>query len=302
MAKLSAFPKCYMDDLCVTRSMSLFDWIDLAATLDVDGIELYPGFFTSFDDDYLDKILQHLKSKNLEAPMMCASPDFTQHDPAAREAEIEKEKQMIDLTARMGGRYCRVLSGQRREDVSREDGIRYTVESIKAVIPYAASRNVVLNMENHYKDGYWKYPEFAQHIDVFLDVINQIDSPWFGVNYDPSNAIICGEDPLEVLEAIKTRVITMHASDRYLISGTIEDLKKQDGSMGYAKNLRHGVIGKGLNDYDKIFSTLRQEGFDNWISIEDGENGMDELRESVRFLRAKMAQHFGPASGGRGEQ
>ena len=301
MAKLSVFPKCYMDELCVTRSMSLFDWIDLAATLDVDGIELYPGFFTSFDDDYLDKILQHLKSKNLEAPMMCASPDFTQHDAAAREAEIEKEKQMIDLTARMGGRYCRVLSGQRREDVSREDGIRYTVESIKTVIPYAASRNIVLNMENHYKDGYWKYPEFAQHIDVFLDVINQIDSPWFGVNYDPSNAIICGEDPLEVLAAIKHRVITMHASDRYLISGTIEDLKQQDGSMGYAKNLRHGVIGKGLNDYDKIFSTLRNEGFDNWISIEDGENGMDELRESVRFLRAKMSQHFGAASGGRGE-
>ena len=296
MAKLSVFPKCYMDELCVTRSMSLFDWIDLAATLDVDGIELYPGFFTSFDDDYLDKILQHLKSKNLEAPMMCASPDFTQHDAAAREAEIEKEKQMIDLTARMGGRYCRVLSGQRREDVSREDGIRYTVESINAVIPYAASRNIVLNMENHYKDGYWKYPEFAQHIDVFLDVINQIDSPWFGVNYDPSNAIICGEDPLEVLAAIKHRVITMHASDRYLISGTIEDLKQQDGSMGYAKNLRHGVIGKGLNDYDKIFSTLRNEGFDNWISIEDGENGMDELRESVRFLRGKMAQHFGGVS------
>lgn len=301
MAKLSAFPKCYMDDLCVTRSMSLFDWIDLAATLDVDGIELYPGFFTSFDDDYLDKIIQHLKSKNLEAPMMCASPDFTQHDAAAREAELEKERQMIDLTARMGGRYCRVLSGQRREDVSREDGIRYTVESIKAVIPYAASRNIILNMENHYKDGYWKYPEFAQHIDVFMDVINQIDSPWFGVNYDPSNAIICGEDPLEVLEAIKHRVITMHASDRYLISGTIEDLKQQDGSMGYAKNLRHGVIGKGLNDYDKIFSTLKNEGFDNWISIEDGENGMDELRESVRFLRGKMAQYFGPASAGRGE-
>ena len=128
MPKLSVFPKCYMDDLCVTRSMSLFDWIDLAATLDVDGIELYPGFFTSFDDDYLDKILQHLKSKNLEAPMMCASPDFTQHDAAARAAEIEKEKQMIDLTARMGGQYCRVLSGQRREDVSRADGIRYTVE------------------------------------------------------------------------------------------------------------------------------------------------------------------------------
>ncbi|MEO6725748.1 MAG: TIM barrel protein, partial [Blastocatellia bacterium] len=77
------------------------------------------------------------------------------------------------------------------------------------------------------------------------------------------------------------------------ISGTIEDLKSQDGSVGYAKNLRHGVIGKGLNDYDAIFSTLKKEGFNGWISIEDGENGMEELRESVQFLRAKMAEHFG---------
>ena len=296
MPKLSVFPKCYMDELCVTRTMSLFDWIDLAATLDVDGVEMYPGFFASFEPEYLDRIKQHLKAKNLEAPMMCASPDFTQHDPAARRAEIEREKQIIDITAQLGGRYCRVLSGQRRDDVSRADGVRYTVECIKEVIPYAAERNVILNMENHYKDGYWKFPEFAQHLDVFLEVIEQIDSPWFGVNFDPSNAIICGEDPLEVLAAVKHRVITMHASDRYLISGTLEDLKQQDGSMGYARNLKHGVIGKGLNDYDTIFSTLKQQGFDSWISIEDGENGMDELRESVKFLRGKIAQHFGPAA------
>jgi len=38
---------------------------------------------------------------------------------------------------------------------------------------------------------------------------------------------------------------------------------------------------------------LKKEGFNGWISIEDGENGMDELRESVQFLRGKMAEHFG---------
>lgn len=293
MPKLSAFPKCYMDDLCVTRTMSLFDWIDLAATLGVDGVEMYPGFFANFEPDYIAQIKQHAESKGLEIPMMCCSPDFTQHDPAARAAELEKEKFWIDLTAQLGGKFCRVLTGQRREDVSRADGVRYSVEGINASIAYAAERGIVLNMENHYKDGYWKYPEFAQHLDVFLEIINQIDSPWFGVNFDPSNSIICGEDPLDVLAAVKHRVVSMHASDRYLISGTIEDLKSQDGSMGYAKNLKHGVIGKGLNDYDAIFSTLKAEGFDGWISIEDGENGMDELRESVQFLRAKIAQHFG---------
>jgi sugar phosphate isomerase/epimerase len=284
-----------MDDLCVTRTMSLFDWIDLAATLGVDGVEMYPGFFANFEPDYVAKVKRHADSKGLQIPMMCCSPDFTQHDPAERAKELDKERFWIDLTHQLGGKFCRVLSGQRRDDVSREDGIRYTVECIKEVIPYAAERDIVLNMENHYKDGYWKFPEFAQHLDVFLDVINQpglVDSPWFGVNFDPSNSIICGEDPLVVLAAVKHRVVSMHASDRYLISGTIEDLKRQDGSMGYAKNLRHGVIGKGMNDYDTIFSTLKKEGFDGWISIEDGENGMDELRESVQFLRRKMAEHF----------
>ena len=293
MPKLSVFPKCYMDDLCVTRTMSLFEWIDLAATLGVDGVEMYPGFFANFEPEYIAQIKQHADTKGLEIPMMCCSPDFTQHDPAARAEELEKEKFWIDLTAQLGGKFCRVLTGQRREDVAREDGVRYSVEGIKAAIPYAAERGIVLNMENHYKDGYWKYPEFAQHLDVFLEIINQIDSPWFGVNFDPSNSIICGEDPLDVLAAVKHRVVTMHASDRYLLSGTIADLKSQDGALGYAKNLKHGVIGQGLNDYDAIFSTLKAEGFDGWISIEDGENGMDELRDSVRFLRAKISQYFG---------
>ena len=92
---------------------------------------------------------------------------------------------------------------------------------------------------------------------------------------------------------MKHRVVTMHASDRYLKTGTIEDLRKEEDSVGYAKRLSHGVIGKGMNDYDRIFSTLHSVGFNSWISIEDGINGMDELRESVKFLRAKMELHFG---------
>jgi sugar phosphate isomerase/epimerase len=85
----------------------------------------------------------------------------------------------------------------------------------------------------------------------------------------------------------------MHASDRYLTSGTIEDLRKEEeDSVGYASRLAHGVIGKGINDYDAIFSSLSEVGFNSWISIEDGMNGLDELRESVRFLRTKIDRYF----------
>ena len=68
--------------------------------------------------------------------------------------------------------------------------------------------------------------------------------------------------------------------------------KKKVVQQGYAKRLSHGEIGKGLNDYDAIFSILKEVGFDSWISIEDGVDGMDQLERSVSFLRKKIAHYW----------
>jgi sugar phosphate isomerase/epimerase len=129
-------------------------------------------------------------------------------------------------------------------------------------------------------------------MDVFCELVDQVQSSHFGVNYDPSNTILAGEDPLELLRRVKHRVVTMHASDRFLMEGTIEDLRREEDSVGYAKRLSHGVIGKGLNDYDAIFTELKSVDFHGWISIEDGMNGMEELHESAQFLRQKVSQHW----------
>jgi sugar phosphate isomerase/epimerase len=258
--KLAAFPKCFMDELCIHKTMTLLEWIELAATLEVDGLEFYSGFFG--DDKELPfatkaKLTEH----GLEMPMLCCSPDFTQPDPVLLRGEIEREIAMIELTAFFNGKYCRVLSGQRRPGIAVNDGVRQVVGAIKELLPVAAQHQVILTMENHYKDSYWQYPEFAQKMTVFGEIVDQIESPWFGINYDPSNTILAGEDPLELLERFKHRVVSMHASDRFLKYGTIEDLRREEDSTGYAARLAHGVIGQGMNDYDKIFSTLRKAGF-----------------------------------------
>jgi sugar phosphate isomerase/epimerase len=289
--RLAVFPKGYVDELCIYRTMSLFEWIELAATLHVAGLEFYSGFLHD-NVPFLKKAKAYLERHHLQMPMMCCSPDFTQPDPILLQKEIDLEKRMIEITAFLGGRYCRVLSGQRRPELSRDAGIAKVVSIIKSLLPFAEKNGVLLVMENHYKDNYWQFPEFAQKMDVFVEIVNQIESPWFGVNYDPSNTILAGEDPIELLEKVKHRVVSMHASDRYLKSGTIEDLRKEEDSVGYATRLSHGVIGQGMNDYDKIFSILKSVGFDSWISIEDGLNGMDDLRKSVDFLNGKINQHF----------
>jgi sugar phosphate isomerase/epimerase len=298
--RLSAFPKCYLEDIAGSRSMSVFDWIEMARQLDADGLEMYEGFFTSLEPEYLDRVSDAIRSAGFDMPMLCCSPDFTNPDADARKRAIEHEAKMIEVTRRMGGprSVCRVLSGQRYPEITMDQGIEWVADSIQQLLPVARECDVVLGLENHYKDGFWKYPEFAQKKEVFLALLDAIpERVHFGVQYDPSNAIVAGDDPVDLLRHVASRVVSMHASDRYLAEGaTLEELRQTDGTIGYSPNLRHGVTGKGLNDYDAIFRILADHGYSGWISIEDGMNGLEEMAESLAFLRDKCAQYFPDAA------
>ncbi|QDV12682.1 Inosose dehydratase [Rosistilla oblonga] len=293
MPKLAAFPKAFMQALCKDGTMTVSQWIDLASKLDVQGLEWYAGFLEMADQSNWARFRSEVEGHGMVIPMMCCSPDFTHPDAAFRDAEIAKQKRWIDMTAALGGSYCRVLSGQRRPELSIEQGVQLAADSIEACLPYAQDQGTTLIIENHYKDDFWEFPEFAQQMDVFCMLVDRIDHPNFGVNYDPSNTYLAGEDPIELLKRVSRRVVTMHASDRYLKEGTLEDLRREEGgATGYAKRLSHGEIGKGLNDYDAIFSELRSVGFDGWVSIEDGVDGMDQLARSVDFLKRKIAEYW----------
>jgi len=291
--RISVFPKFQFDEL-VSGDVSFVQWLRDAAELGGEGVEHYDGFFRSFADKDVDPILRLLEETGQTTSMMCFSPDFTHPDRDERLRQVERQKAAIDLTAQLGSRHCRTLSGQRYPGLARDEGIARTLEGIRRSLDHAERRGVVLCMENHYKDGTWRFPEFAQPEDIFLEIIGQIESPYFGVQYDPSNAFVGGFDPVTFLEKVRHRVVTMHASDRYLAPGaTVDDLAAGDGSLGYASALKHGETGKGLNDYDAIFRLLADAGFDGWISVEAGMEGLEEIARSVTFLKRKRAEYFG---------
>jgi sugar phosphate isomerase/epimerase len=290
--RISLFPKCFFDEL-VDGRMSFEQWIRDAVNLGGEGVEHYDGFFRSLAPADVKPLARLMAETGQVTSMICFSPDFTHPDPEERRRQVERQKAAIDLTAELGARHCRTLSGQRYPDLTRSEGVARTLEGIRRSLEHAERRGITLCMENHYKDGTWRYPEFAQPEDIFLEIIDRIDSPFFGVQYDPSNATVGGFDPIRFLEKVRHRVVTMHASDRYLAPGaTLEDLRTADGATGYAAALRHGETGKGLNDYDAIFRLLAEVGFDGWISVEAGMAGLDEIRRSVEFLKGKRARYF----------
>jgi sugar phosphate isomerase/epimerase len=295
--KIAAFPKCYEYDIGLHRTMSVFDWIAMArAGLQVDGLEMYDRFLTSLEPEYLQKVAEAVHAAGFVIPMFLCSPDFTHPDTDERKKALDYEARMIAVARQLGGpgTVCRILSGQQRPGVGREQGIEWVVDAIQQLIPVARSADVVLGLENHYKDSQWNFVEFALKMDVFLEIVAAVDEREnFGVQYDPSNAVVAGEDPLELLAAVQGRVVSMHASDRYFKEGvTAEQIEQARGTMGYAPYLMHGVVGRGLNDYEAIFQILADSGFDGWISIEDGLNGLAEMQASVEYLHGLRQRYF----------
>jgi sugar phosphate isomerase/epimerase len=303
--RIAAFPKGYFDEILSGGGMTIEDFIRRAPSLELDGVELYPGFLADTSSAGLARLLALAEDTGVELPMMCSSPDFTDPRPGAWERAVGEMRELVDVMVALapGPRWRTVsfLSAHPSPEVGEEEGIARAVAGIQAVLAYAAPRGVWAVMENHYKDGLWNYPEFAQSGRRFLAVVRQIDSPWFGVNFDPSNAIVAGEDPLELLGHVVGQVRSVGASDRSLRPGhRMEELEAHRG-RGYPEALQHGVVGQGLNDYPTILSTLSAAGFGGWISIEDGESqgeqGFADIHASARYLAGLVDRYWPPTDG-----
>ncbi|MFD5224271.1 sugar phosphate isomerase/epimerase family protein [Microbacterium sp. NPDC058342] len=295
--RISVFPKGDLDALAIHHTMTIFEWIDKARPLNAEGLELYGGMFLRTDDAFVDDVGAALADAGFEMPMMCLSPDLVHPDPDTRRREFDRQVEMMHVARRLGGPgvSARVLSGQRHPEVGVEEGVDRVVGAIHELLPLARELEMSLAIENHYKAPEWAYPEFAQRPEVFLAILDGVqDRASFGVQYDPSNAVVAGVDSADFLDQVVDRVITMQASDRFLAPGaSLESLRQSDGTLGYSPLLQHGVIGRGLNDYPRIFTALVDAGYDGWISIEDGVNGMEEMAESVEYLREARDRHFG---------
>jgi sugar phosphate isomerase/epimerase len=303
--RIAAFPKGFFHQLIALDGMSIEDFIRRAPGMGLSGVELYPKFLNGTDEAHIRHLRAVADGAGIELPLMCSSPDFVDPTPGAWDQAVAEMLKLVDVMDRLSPedswRSVRVLSGQAWPEVSEADGLSRAVEGIEAVVTYAAKKRVWVVLENHYKDGLWTYPEFAQSSARFLAIVGRISSPWFGVNFDPSNALVAGEDPLWLLDQVADRVRSVGASDRSLRAGfTLNDLRSHRG-QGYPDALHHGIVGGGLNDYDAIFARLAAAGFGGWVSIEDGEaggeQGFADIAASAAFLHGRIEAYWPTGTG-----
>ena len=161
-------------------AMTLDDFIEKAAALEVDAVELTSYYFPpDFTPAYVAGLKRHCHLLGIDVSTTPIRNTFTHPAGAEREKEIAHVKRWLDVAADLGSPAIRIFAGDAQKGQPEAEARRNCVECIEACTDYAARRGVFLALENHH--GVVAGP------DGLLEIVRAVKSDWFAVNLDTGN-------------------------------------------------------------------------------------------------------------------
>ncbi len=236
--------------------LDLLGFIDYAAARGVAGVELLDMFWSDVERE-LPQVKQRLADAGLEVAVYSISNNFIQPEAEARVRELGDLKRGVDLALELGVDLLRVFSGSARDDVSQEQGEAWILEGLSAGAAYAASRGVILALENHGR--------FAGRSDQVRAIIEQVGSPALRVNFDTGNFLPVGQDPVEAARELAAWTALVHLKDMRL-AGAGEAGHVFEAPDG--RKLTGSIIGEGLVDLAAVRAVMDGAGYAGWWSLE----------------------------------
>lgn len=174
--------------------MDMLGFINYAAKLDLDAAEL-TGYFMPYPltDEALNELKLRSHMLGLDISGGAIGNNFTNApSSAAGREQLKDVRYWIDRYATLGAPVIRVFGGKPATGISEAKAVENIIANMKIACDYAGERGVILGMENH---------DFLIDIDRMLPIVEAVDSPWFGVNFDSGN-IAQTNDPYKELKRI----------------------------------------------------------------------------------------------------
>ena len=242
-------------------AMTMEDFIRKAVELRVDGVDMTAYYLKSTDPAYLDG-LRHLAYKNaLPFSGSACGVSMVQADPAKRTQSLTEIKKWVDVTDRLGASHLRVFAGELPSGATLQQGVDWTVETMKAATDYSGKKGIMLGVEDH--NG------VTQRADVCLEIMQRVNSPYAGINLDVTNFIpTATQDVYAQIAACIPYATNTHIRDRF----------------EYNKN---------PVDLDRVWKLFANAGFKGYMSAEyegsDSDTGVPKLIAQIRTLCQKYS-------------
>jgi sugar phosphate isomerase/epimerase len=159
--------------------MSLDDFIDAAALMPLDAVELTAYYFAQTTNRYLADLKGHCTRLGLDVSGCATRNDFCLTGADALKKQIGDVKNWIEHTSRLGGKTLRIFAGQVAAGDKEDRARARCIEAIQEVCDHGAEHGVYVALENH--------GGITGTIDQMLALVKGVKHNWFGVNFDTGN-------------------------------------------------------------------------------------------------------------------
>lgn len=245
-------------------------------------------------DEKAAYILDYCRKKNVEISSLAFYPNTMDADPEKRQHNIAHLKRVIDASAKLGVNLVTTFIG-RDQSKTVEENIELFRQLWPDIIRYAEERKVRIGIENcpmlFGRDQWPGGQNLMTTPAIWRKLFAIIDSPYFGLNYDPSHFIWQQMDYIKPLYEFRDKIFHVHFKDIKLYPDKLNDC----GIMAYPLNYMSPKLpGYGDVNWGKYVSALTDIGYDGYacIEVEDKafESSREKILDSVRISKRYMDQ------------
>ena len=215
-------------------------------------------------------IRRELQSSRIGLSQFVHTPhDLSHPDEAKRRAAVEQWKKAVDIGAELGSPILNMVSAH---PFAMRDSVEIPRITTKPLVQKYATTNVPrgVDWDRNYNDYVGALRECAEacgkagvkmsvephpgrylaNHDGALRLLEHVDHPAIGINFDPSHTFPTGDFPNITVYRLGKRIIHLHVSDN-------------DGVTNV-----HWRPGMGKIDWVAMFQALKDVGYDGTVSIE----------------------------------
>ena len=192
-------------------------------------------------------------------------PSFVEHDAEDRQKRIEHTEAALRTAAKLGAPSISIPPGGPIPlDKPDEEAYEEFVDALQTVAETAEEVGVDVLVEPE--------PELLiETSEEFLELMERVDSPRVGCNFDAGHFFAVGEDPAELIDELSEYTGHYH----------IEDIPEDRTHV-------HTQLGEGGMDIDGFLEALESRGHEGFVTVElypYGETAAEAARGAMEYLR-----------------
>lgn len=161
------------------KTMTYDDVVRRAVDWDVDGLDLTVYWFPSNSPEFTLPLRRLAYLNGVEIYSISVRSTLTQPEASGRRGEVESLYRWIDVANDLGASHIRVFGGNVPKGFSEDQAVPWVVECLLRASDYAATKGVILGLENH--------GGITTRADRIIEIVEKVNSPWVKINLDTGN-------------------------------------------------------------------------------------------------------------------